>query len=50
MVNLVCVDECAASSLNEKLVQALTERDALKAKVHELYTEVERLSRELARG
>jgi uncharacterized coiled-coil DUF342 family protein len=26
------------------------ERDALKAKVHELYTEVERLSRELARG
>jgi hypothetical protein len=26
------------------------ERDALKAKVIELYTEVERLSRELARG
>jgi arsenate reductase-like glutaredoxin family protein len=26
------------------------ERDALKAKVLELYTEVERLSRELARG
>ncbi len=25
------------------------ERDALKLKVHELYTEVERLSRELAR-
>ena len=26
------------------------ERDLLKAKVHELHTEVERLSRELARG
>lgn len=26
------------------------ERDELKLKVHELYTEVERLSRELARG
>lgn len=50
MVNLECVDKCAAAFLNEKLVHALSERDALKAKVHELHTEVERLSRELARG
>jgi hypothetical protein len=27
-----------------------SERDELKLKVHELYTEIERLSRELARG
>jgi len=34
----------------EALRDMAIERDALKAKVHELYTEVERLSRELARG
>jgi hypothetical protein len=31
MVKLECVDECAASSLNERLVKALTERDQWKA-------------------
>jgi hypothetical protein len=31
MVNLECVDACAASSLNERLVKALTERDKWKA-------------------
>jgi len=31
MVKLECVDECAASSLNERLVTALTERDQWKA-------------------
>ena len=37
-----------AESISVAELQA--ERDALKAKVHELHTEVERLSRELARG
>jgi predicted nucleic acid-binding Zn-ribbon protein len=41
MVNLVCVDECAASSLNEKLVQALTERDAHKKQIDSLLSELE---------
>lgn len=35
---------------NISVAELQAERDALKAKVHELYTEVERLSRELARG
>jgi uncharacterized coiled-coil DUF342 family protein len=35
---------------NTSVAELQAERDALKAKVHELYTEVERLSRELARG
>jgi len=33
----------------EDFAKVQAERDALKLKVHELYTEVERLSRELAR-
>lgn len=33
MVKLECVDECAASSLNERLVKALTERDKWKSLV-----------------
>jgi hypothetical protein len=42
------VDIQFAETISVAELQA--ERDALKAKVHELYTEVERLSRELARG
>jgi hypothetical protein len=35
---------------NISVAELQAERDALKIKVHELSTEVERLSRELARG
>ena len=35
---------------NVSVAELQAERDLLKAKVHELHTEVERLSRELARG
>ena len=35
---------------NVSVAELQAERDLLKAKVHELSTEVERLSRELARG
>jgi len=35
---------------NISMAELQAERDELKAKVHELHTEVERLSRELARG
>jgi len=40
MVNLKCVNECAASSLNEKLVQALSERDAYKKQIESLVSEL----------
>jgi cell division protein FtsB len=35
---------------NVSVAELQAERDFLKAKIHELSTEVERLSRELARG
>lgn len=35
---------------NVSVAELQAERDLLKAKIHELSTEVERLSRELARG
>lgn len=45
------MDSRESHEKTQKVLLAMTaERDALKAKVHELYTEVERLSRELARG
>jgi arsenate reductase-like glutaredoxin family protein len=36
--------------VEQDFAKVQAERDALKAKVHELYTEVERLSRELSRA
>lgn len=45
------MDSRESHEKTQKALRTMTEeRDALKAKVHELYTEVERLSRELARG
>jgi hypothetical protein len=42
--------EPAIEFVEHDFAKVQAERDALKIKVHELYTEVERLSRELARG
>jgi len=47
MVNLECVDACAASSLNDKLVQALSERDEHKKHIESLISEIELIRSEL---
>jgi hypothetical protein len=44
------LNEPAIEFVEHDFAKVQAERDALKIKVHELYTEVERLSRELARG
>jgi predicted nuclease with TOPRIM domain len=41
MVKFKCVDECSASSLNEKLIQALSERDELKKKLESVQSELD---------
>lgn len=47
MVKFECVDACSASSLNEKLVQALSERDEHKKHVESLISEIELIKSEL---
>ena len=44
------VDAKRIEFAEQDFAKVQAERDELKLKVHELYTEVERLSRELARG